>query len=119
MSTAQPTQEQQATLDRLYAQLKHAKSDLSMLKRTYRNAICYGSDQCVIDDSKQQYALVADEYNAIVEQINELTAPFRAAEREQRNAEAQARREEQQAQQRARLRASTCDVCGLVHAGEC
>jgi hypothetical protein len=71
------------------------------------NAIRFGGDRRVIDDAKQQYALVADEYNALVSQINALTAPFRAAAREQRNAAIRERHDTQQAQ----LRASACTVC--------
>jgi hypothetical protein len=118
MSTREPTQEQQANLDRLYVQLKNAKSDLNYTKRGYRNATLT-QDESMRDDFRQLHAEAAAEYNALVAQINELTAPFRAAAREQRNAAVRERRDAQQAQQRAQLRASTCTVCGLVHAGEC
>jgi hypothetical protein len=38
--------------------------------RAHSKAVRFGGDRRVIDDAKQQYALVADEYNALVSQIN-------------------------------------------------
>lgn len=114
-----PTPEQEIALNWLYAQLKGAKSEVNGLRKAYTNGLRYGADQRFIEEIRRDYPAAVEEYNRLVAQINELTAPFRAQQQEQRRAAAQERKAAQEKQRKAELRAATCSVCGLVHAGEC
>lgn len=111
-----PTDE--ARLDDLYTQLKHARTDLRMVTRGYRNAVLAG-DNRMAADFRQRHAEVAAHYNQLVGEINALTAPHRADRRAANKAAAVARHEAAEAQRRAQLRATACTVCGLNHPGEC
>lgn len=109
----------EARLDDLYRQLKHARTDMKMVARTYTNGIRYDADQRVIDDARQCYAEEAARYNQIVDDINALTASQRTAQRAANKRAAMERREVRQAAERAALHAAACEGCGTIHAGEC
>lgn len=115
----QPTEAEEWRLNELHTALKHARADLRTMSRAYTNGVRYGAHESTQAHARAAYAEAAAEANAIVAEINALTAPYRAALAAQQRAVAVQRREERRAQERAQLRAATCEGCGTIHAGEC
>lgn len=114
-----PTAAEEAQLDELYRRLKHLRADLRAEGRAYANGVRYGAHESVLAASKTAYTETAAEYNAVVEQVNALTAPYRAQRAAEQRVAAAERRAAAELQHRANLRAAACPTCGLIHPGEC